>query len=93
MRLVLIEWIDAFGCSSEWQEIGDLSPELPTCRSVGWLAHDGDDCKVIVPHLSEPQEGVTRQGCGDMTIPTCAIQRILDLTESQPVTPAGSVSV
>ena len=83
MRLVLIEWVDSFGCSSDWQEIGNLSPTAQSCRSVGWLAHDGDDCKVIVPHLSEPHESVKPQGCGDMTIPTCAIQRVVDLEACQ----------
>jgi hypothetical protein len=46
-------------------------------RSVGWLAYDGEDCKVIVPHLSvESAEGIQQQGCGDMTIPTCAVLKI-----------------
>ena len=54
MRLVLIEWVDSFGCSSSWEEIGDLSPTVSTCRSVGWLAYDGEDCKVIIPHMSDP---------------------------------------
>ena len=79
MRLVLIEWVDTFGCSTEWQEICDLSPTVLCCRSVGWLAYDGEDCKVIIPHLSKSHESAPPQGCGDMTIPTCAIRSIKDL--------------
>ena len=80
MRLVLIEWVDSLGCSSNWEEVDDLSPKVLCCRSVGWLAYDGEDCKVIIPHLSDPHDNAKPQGCGDMTIPTCAIRRIVDLS-------------
>jgi hypothetical protein len=82
MRLVLVEWLDSFGCSATWEQLDGCSPHLLTCRSVGWLIHDGDDCKVIVPHVSQPNEGCGQQGCGDMTIPTRAIVRMADLSES-----------
>jgi len=54
------------------------------CRSVGWLMHEGPECKVIVPHWSQG----TNEGCGDMVIPTRAVIRLVDLpapalTESQ----------
>ena len=49
------------------------------CRSVGWLAHDGDECKVLIPHVGEVGDGESDQGCGDMTIPTRAVLRMLDL--------------
>jgi hypothetical protein len=85
MRLVLVEWLDSFGCSANWQPLnfGDLDEsalEPVLCRSVGWLAYDGKKCKVIVPHISEvdPSES-RRQGCGDMTIPTKAIINISPL--------------
>ncbi len=82
MRLVLVEWLDSFGCSSTWQTIGDLAPKPLVCRSVGWLAYDGRDCKVLIPHLAESE----KQGCGDMTIPTKAVRRILTLktTKAKP---------
>ena len=82
MRLVLIEWEDAFGCSPSWSPLADSTPEIMICRSVGWLLRDGDDCKTIVPHLSGELPGVDPQGCGDMTIPSTAIRRIVELTES-----------
>lgn len=79
MRLVLIEWLDSFGCSSDWQPLEGCQAKPLRCRSVGWLLHDGDDCKIVVPHLSETHENVPSQGCGDMTIPASAILRIADL--------------
>jgi len=75
--LVLIEWFDSFGCSSNWQklEIESIGPLV--CRSVGWLAYDGPACKVIVPHQTDRNHAsVSQQGCGDMTIPTQSIIRV-----------------
>jgi hypothetical protein len=79
VRLVLIEWLDSFGCSAHWQPLADCHPSPLACTSVGWLAYDGDDCKVIVPHVSKAHDNVPTQGCGDMTIPTTAIVRMADL--------------
>lgn len=82
MRLVLIEWEDSLGCSTSWEKTADCRPQVLICRSVGWLLHDGEDCKTVVPHLSKAQESVPQQGCGDMTIPTRAIIRMADLVVS-----------
>ena len=83
MRLVLVEWLDSFGCSSEWQELGTFDPRPVSCRSVGWLLHDGEECKVIVPHVtSETEKQVKPQGCGDMTIPTKSITSITDISSN-----------
>lgn len=84
MKLVLVEWLDSYGCSSEWQRLDQANPQVLRCHSVGWLFHDGDDCKVIVPHLSEADHvSAEQQGCGDMTIPTKAVLSITELTPSQ----------
>jgi hypothetical protein len=75
VRLVYVEWLDSFGCSSSWQKLAveDYAPMV--CKSVGWLLHDGPTCKVVVPHVSDG----TNEGCGDMTIPTAAIVALADL--------------
>lgn len=79
-RLVLIEWLDSYGCSSSWQDIDNCEPGVVVCQSVGWLIHDDDRCKVIVPHMNQPDHPNTnQQGCGDMTIPSASIVKILDL--------------
>lgn len=81
MRLVLVEWLDSFGCSSAWTRLEATDPHPVICRSVGWLLHDGDDCKVVVPHVVEERAGVDAQGCGDMTIPSRAVLSMVDLGE------------
>ena len=82
MRLVLIEWVDAARRDTGWQVFEDApAPALLTCKSVGWLRHDGRDCKVVVPHVSVPHENCMQQGCGDMTIPASAIVRMVTIRE------------
>jgi hypothetical protein len=79
-RLVLIEWADSCGAIARWQYLDESEPEYVLCRSVGWLVYDGKDCKRIVPHLGRHSEPAAReQGCGDMTIPTSVITRMVDL--------------
>ena len=80
LRLVLVEWVDSYGCSDTWQSLAGSTPAPLVCRSVGWLLHDTADCKVIVPHLSDASHQHTdQQGCGDMAIPTMAILGMTDL--------------
>lgn len=83
MRLVLVEWIDSYGCSASWEPLdGGNSPKALLCRSVGWLFRNGKECKVIVPHISSPDnQGIPQQGCGDMAIPTKSIVRMIYLRE------------
>ena len=81
MTLVYIEWVDSYGCSPDWTPIEPVEIAPLHCQSVGWLLHDGDECKTIVPHLSqEHHPGTIQQGCGDMTIPATAITKIVPLT-------------
>ena len=81
MKLVYIEWIDSYGCSSDWNNLENCKPELLLCRSVGWLLHADKTCKVIVPHITQDQhDNIAQQGCGEMTIPTKAVRKIVFLT-------------
>lgn len=79
MKLVYMEWVDSYGCSSDWISLEDCKPKELVCKSVGWLLFDGPECKVIVPHIAEESPNTIAQGCGDMTIPTSAIRKIVDL--------------
>lgn len=81
MKLVLIRWEDTYGCSAQWEKIEQpLKPKILLCESVGWLAYDGEDCKVVIPHMTDRQHDVAaHQGCGDMTIPTRAVREIVPL--------------
>lgn len=79
-RLVLIKWVDSYGSSSTWAYLEGYNPAPMLCRSVGWLIHDGEDCKVVVFHLSQhSQPNAGQQGCGDMTIPTLAVLTVADV--------------
>ena len=92
-RLVLVEWVDSFGCPTNWTPIDQCQAELLVCRSVGWLIQDDEDCKVIVPHLSASKHAnSTQQGCGDMTIPTAAVMSITELSKSTSVGETASAS-
>lgn len=78
MKLVLIEWLDSHS-GRGWQDMEAVEhAAVPLyCRSVGWLARETKDCKVIVPHISGEKNGNSvLQGCGDLTIPTAAIEKI-----------------
>ena len=86
-RLVYIEWVDSYGCSSEWADIEDCTPVPMICRSVGWLIHDDKNCKVVVPHLNQHDHpNIGLQGCGDMTIPAAAVLKMTDLKIARPST-------
>ncbi len=81
--LILVEWTDSYGCSSKWEDLdGNYSPRPMTCPSIGWLVQSHKRCKVIVPHVSEqPGQDFPPQGCGDMTIPTKSIIRMVGLRQ------------
>lgn len=80
-RLVLIEWEDSYGVSPGWERLSKCEPFISTCKSVGWLIHDDDKVKVVVPHLSAGRTKDDVDGCGDMGIPASAVRRIVDLQE------------
>jgi hypothetical protein len=79
-RLVLVEWIDAFGCSDRWADMDDVKPSVPICCSVGFLVAETDDALLVVPHVAFGEHVVKEgQGCGDMTIPKVAVKSMVDL--------------
>lgn len=96
MKLVLIEWDDAFGVNTDWQSLGLLEGrdiQVMVCRSVGWLAKETDELVVVIPHLSQLHHSwAEQQGCGDMTIPKSAIRRMVVLRESKKMLPVKGKS-
>ena len=81
--LVFVEWEDSFVGTAGWGETDGARPKVAVIRSVGWLVHDGEDCKLIVPHLSAPNHPQAKQqGCGDITIPASCIRQIVSLSAS-----------
>lgn len=79
-QLLLVEWVDSYGCSPVWEPIAEIKPEICHARSVGWLVAENNECITIVPHVSET--AVRPQGCGDMTIPRRSIVKITKLVEA-----------
>lgn len=74
--MVMIEWVDAYGCASDWRDLDTLKNDRPlVCKSVGWMFDSDDgDCVTIIPHMTTgDDENITPQACGDMTIPKRAI--------------------
>lgn len=86
MRLVLIEWVvDSHGTLEGWQILDkdEISAEPLNCHSVGWLSHDGEDCKTIIPHIGGIESNhLPLQGRCNLTIPTKAILKLSELEES-----------
>lgn len=90
--LVLIEWVDACGCSTDWREIAKLKEDKPMiCKSVGWLTDqdvDNREFVTIVPHVTPgDHERAEEHGCGDMTIPRRAILKVTHLNANLDVVP------
>lgn len=84
MRLVKIEWVDSFGCETNWTPLDNIADVNHTCISVGFLAKEGKHVTVIVPHYSPGNDKINavEQGCGEMAIPNISIIKIVDLIES-----------
>lgn len=79
-KLVFVEWEDSYGCSPRWQDINpDGNPTELLCHSVGWVIYKNKRCIVVVPHITAQEVEGRKQGCGDMTIPTAAIRRLVPL--------------
>ena len=72
MQLVLIEWIDAV-YHDLWESIDDTEPTDMKVQSVGWLAKDTSEYKLVVPHQQ------CSQVRGGISIPTKAIVKIKQL--------------
>ena len=69
MQLVFVEWIDAV-YHDLWEPLDDTDPTDMKVQSVGWLAKDTPEYKLVVPHQQ------CSQVRGGISIPTKAILRI-----------------
>ncbi len=84
--IVCIKWADSFGVGSHWEVIPEELPTEPHyCYSTGWLVSDGEHAKIIIPHISPEDEeiGARLTGCGDMSIPACAVIEMTILTPTE----------
>ena len=84
-RLVMIQWVDSTGPSSQWQWLDKMEKRTAVLiRSVGWLLEDGPDEKVIAAHLSWPDSDGDQQTNGLMVIPSVAVKSIVDIEPGEP---------
>ena len=80
MKIVMIEWTDACGGGSSWTELKDIETKLAVNLSVGWLLQADAEKTTVVPNLSWVNRPKS-DGCGEMTIPTNAITKIVTLSD------------
>lgn len=80
--LVLIEWLDSSQPVAAWRFLSDIEEPAPhRCQTVGHLLHDGETVKVVALSIAG-NDGEWDQACGVMTIPTCAVVKMIRLTAS-----------
>jgi len=73
-KLILIEWLDSKGITSQWEYLNEIKSLKPSrCFSTGFLIEETNHYKTIAQGFSASQV------IGRMTIPKCAIQRITEI--------------
>lgn len=85
-QLVLIEWVDSFGATGEWESLAgigeaDDSIKEMVCYSVGWLVKETKTAIFVAPHVA-PSDVLKLgemnpeawDGCGMMGIPVPAVR-------------------
>lgn len=66
-NMLLIEWIDAFGCPTGWEFEDEVDPSVTSVQSVGFFLKETDEFVFIAPHVSTTKD--RRQLAGHMAIP------------------------
>lgn len=72
--LLIIHWVDSFGCVPDWQDLDGLIPHITHPRSVGWLIAENADAILLGPNISDDQV------VGQISIPKCSIKTAYHLT-------------
>jgi len=79
--LVLIRWVDSRRPVGDWVRLSELPEFTPVaCASVGWLVHDGEDCKVLCPNMGDLDD-TDVQGSGIIQIPTRCVVEVVSLND------------
>ena len=80
-RIVLIEWIDSRGCTSDWEFLEDVEPQKPcNCITVGFILEDHSEYLTVVQTVSVELDQKNSQIMARMTIPRCAISAVRELS-------------
>lgn len=80
MKILIIEWIDAFGCPPGWEYEDDAEMIATSVTSVGFLLKKTKDFYLLAPHKSDPGEGRRRQIAGHIAIPRRQVVKVTRIT-------------
>lgn len=81
LKLVVIEWVDAFGCPGGWEFECDADPRVTTVVTVGFVMKETDEFVFVVPHVSTTKD--QRQFAGHMAVPKKQINNMTSISYSQ----------
>ena len=75
MNIELVNWIDSYGCSTNWTSPDDIHCAVHHCFSVGYILKESEETIIIAPHYSPLNKsiGTNEHVCGDMSIPKVSI--------------------
>jgi len=83
--IVLVEWIDSKGVTSEWEFLEDLKPQtLAKCVSIGLLLEKNEEKVVLASHISDC--GENNQVTGIMVIPMSSVLSLINLKNNSEYT-------
>lgn len=74
-KLVLVEWLDSRR-GEGWVRLDELEGTITKCRSVGWIVAKDAVSVTLASHLGESPA----QCCGDMTIPSRSVLRVVPVS-------------
>lgn len=81
--LVLVEWEDSQRPLAPWQWVDDYAlPDAVCCHSVGFLIAKTRAAIALAPNIGDV-ECERAQACGIIRIPTCAVRKIINLTQAR----------
>lgn len=74
-KVVYVEWLDSFGCTSSWQSLEDYSPVAPIMKTIGFIVYESKDLLSLANSIGDETEYTLEQANGIMTIPkNCIVQ-------------------
>lgn len=87
-KMVLIDWLDSKGAGSLWEHLDEIESMPPDrIRSVGIVIEEIHEYITVVQSLG------TTQVLGRLTIPRCAIQRLVELEAGRDICSARNLDV
>jgi hypothetical protein len=87
MKIVLVEWSDAYGHGGGWRPVDDCEPTDLICVTVGFLVKKTKSHVVIAENLYKKQKGINDhflQMCSEViTIPRGMVKKITILRNQE----------